>query len=104
VWAVKTGWWPIDRIDHEDLNRGNNRWGNIRQANNAQNGYNRRAQANSQSGVKGVWYNPQRDKWQSEITADGGRRFLGRFATEDEATIAYRDAAVELHGEFSRTE
>ena len=32
IWAMQTGAWPADKIDHADQNKLNNRWANLREA------------------------------------------------------------------------
>src|SRR5579859_6535927 len=48
------GRWPKIKTDHRDLNRSNNAWGNLREADNKQNGQNKLARVDSQTGYKGV--------------------------------------------------
>jgi len=45
-----------------------------------------------------------RRKWQVYIGANRKRIFVGLFDSRDAAERAYRDAAAELHGQFSFTE
>jgi hypothetical protein len=50
----------------------------------------------STSGVRGVSYVPDRDKWDAKISYNGRRVRLGRFATKEEAAAAYAVAAEEI--------
>jgi len=43
----------------------------------------------------GVRFNKNNNKWQSSITLDGKRYYLGSYKTEEEAHIAYLDALYE---------
>jgi predicted TIM-barrel fold metal-dependent hydrolase len=96
-----TARWPR-RVDHEDLDRTNNKWNNLREATHSQNGANRAAQANSSSGRKGVHWHKGARKWTAEICCDKQRIYLGLFTTEVEASNAYEAKANELFGEFAR--
>lgn len=92
-----------ERIDHIDGDGLNNRRANLRPASISQNGFNRPSQANSKTGVKGVWRH-KGGKWMAQIKAGPVRRHLGLYGTIEAAQEAYRRAASELHGEFARTE
>lgn len=104
IWAIVTGEQPPAIIDHKDLDTRNNRWENLREADWSTNGGNRFAQKNSASGIKGVYYYPERKKpWLARLQRDGTLRLNRFFATQDEAVAAYRAAAEEWFGEFART-
>lgn len=98
AWLYMTGEWPDGLVDHRDMNRSNNRWANLRLANKSQNMANRSAPSNNTSGAKGVSKHSQYDRW----VAQAGGRYLGVFKTQDEAVVAYRDAAPEIYGDFAR--
>ena len=86
--------------DHIDGNGLNNRRNNLRLATKAQNNRNRKINASSKSGYKGVDY--KKNKWRARIS-DGQRSIhLGYFSTPEEAYAAYCEAAKEIHGEFAR--
>lgn len=93
-----TGWPMTDHIDRDGLN---NQRSNLRPATNAQNQRNRGPNAGGSSRYKGVWRAPCHGKWRAEIRADGKRRYLGYFASEEEAALVYNAAATELFGEFA---
>lgn len=104
AYAWMTGEQPPPVLDHHDLNTKNNRWENIRPATHSTNGANRPHQKNSQTGVKGVHYYPDRKKpWLARLQCQGALRLNKYFATQDEAVAAYRSAADEWFGEFART-
>jgi len=52
------------------------------------------------SGVKGVTYDPKRDRYRAGIRVDGVPMDLGRFKTLEEAAAVVRAKREELHGEF----
>lgn len=102
AWAIQTGKWPSEHIDHVNCDGADNRWANLREATNQQNGFNRRANKNSKSGIKGVCWIARRKKWIAQISANGEGRSLGVFDTAEEATAAYAVANAQIHGEFGR--
>jgi len=96
-----TGEWPKNQIDHIDREKSNNRFSNLREANNAQNNSNRPAQQNNKSGYKGVSPVNRRLPWVAQIRVAGKSIWLGRFETKELAYAAYCRAAKEHHGEFA---
>jgi HNH endonuclease/AP2 domain len=102
AWLIVTGEWPTFDIDHRDLDKGNDRWKNLRLATCSQNCFNKRALRNNTSGFKGVWFDPGRSRYCTQIKANDKRIMIGRFDTAEEAARAYRDAAEREHGEFAR--
>ena len=93
-----TGEWPSKLVDHEDTNKLNNRWSNLRQATNSQNQQNlTAARRSSKSGHLGVtWYTPT-SKWLARITVDGTIHHLGYHSKIEQAVAAYADAKKRLH-------
>jgi hypothetical protein len=99
-WLTTAGMKQI--IDHINGNPLDNRRVNLRICTPAENARNRRAQRGSHAGYKGVhWHNV--GKWRAVIWANGVRHDLGVFGSREEAASAYDKAALELHGEFART-
>jgi hypothetical protein len=98
IFAMVKGRWPKVDVDHEDRDRTNNRWLNLREANNSQNSANR-CVTNS-TGFKGV----RRAKWgfEARISHQGRRIYIGAYRTPDEANAAYAAKATELFGKFAR--
>lgn len=97
---VITGWSYVDHINGDGLD---NRRENLRQATHGQNMGNKRTYINNTSGYKGVGLHRLSSKWQAVIWRDGKCRYLGRYATPEEAARAYDRAAIEIYGEFART-
>lgn len=102
VFAMVVGRWPVDRLDHRNTIRDDNRPLNLREATNAKNLCNRGANKNNTSGVKGVCWDKQREKWVSQIMVAGKTINLGRHDDLDLAALVYAEAARKYHGEFSR--
>ena len=86
IWAMETGDWPKDQIDHIDHNRSNNAVVNLRQATNTENSRNASIGRNNTSGVCGVFYDKSIEKWRSEIGVDGKNIRLGLFKDMGRAT------------------
>lgn len=103
IWAMVTGAWPKYQVDHKNLNKDDNRWDNLREATNAENGRNRsKLRNNSKSELKGVSWHKHIKKWCASIRVDRKLIHLGYFNTPEEAHASYKVAAIELHGEFYR--
>ena len=97
AWLLQTEQEPPDEIDHEDTDKLNNEWANLREATHSQNNCNRFDSKNT-SGFKGVDFMKSKKKWRARIN----RSHLGLFETAEEAFEAYKKAADEIHGEFAR--
>jgi hypothetical protein len=96
AWYYMTGAWPTHEVDHEDRNKKNNKWLNLRPATHKQNAENTAVRSHSKSGVKGVHYDSSRGLWQAYINHFGTRRHLGRFATLKAAQAARQEAESKL--------
>ena len=102
AWLYVHGVMP-SRIDHIDMNRRNNRIGNLRIASRSENAANGGAHVDNKCGLKGVSYLPNRKKpWRATIMCRGKWKFLGYRATAEEAHALYVAAAKEAFGEFAR--
>jgi hypothetical protein len=92
-------------VDHQDRDGLNNQRGNIRLATHSQN------QANAikhplfkgrgTSTFKGVTRMPY-GRWVARICVDREWKYLGYFASESDAALAYNNAALLHFGEFAR--
>ncbi len=101
IWAIQTGHWPKDQIDHKDNNPSNNKWENLRQANYAENSCNKTKKKNSTSKYLGVYLYRDKKTWIARITKNNKNIHLGYFKNEEKAARAYDLRAKELHGEFA---
>lgn len=91
---------PKTKVDHRDGDGLNNCRSNLRRSTHQQNMYNQRKHGlNTSSRFKGV--NIFKSQWQSRITANGLRIFLGYFPTEEQAAKAYNRAALRYHKSFA---
>ena len=102
IWAIQTGAWPKEEIDHINMDKGDNRWGNLREATHAQNNQNKPIGAANTSGFKGVSWNNKAQKWQATIKLNTVMTHLGMFNDKTDAALAYQQASREMHGEFGR--
>jgi hypothetical protein len=102
AWFYMTGAWPKHKIDHEDLDRGNNRFLNLREATVSQNGGNCEKRSNNTSGFKGVSWNKNAQKWIANIQHQGKYKYLGLHESAEAAHKAYSEASKELFKTFSR--
>jgi hypothetical protein len=95
AWLVTHGEWPAGEIDHINGDRGDNRIANLRVGSKAQNQQNRKLNKDNTSGHIGV--HPRGRKWGASIAYLGKQRYLGTFATVEDAAAAYRKAKADHH-------
>lgn len=92
-------------VDHESTNKMDCRRGNLRPCNLTQSIHNRKKlkspRGETYSPYKGV--TAQGGGWVARIGVDGVRLYLGTFADEVRAALAYDAAARVHHGEFALT-
>lgn len=101
AWLYMTGDWPRNgEIDHRDLDKTNNAWGNLRNASRRQNNSNRVPQRNNTSGYKGVAKCGA--GFRAYITVNGKQRHLGCAPTAEAAHALRAAEAVRQFGEFAR--
>ena len=90
-------------VDHINGNRLDNRKCNLRLATRAENGRNRgKFKCKTHSKYKGVTYHTRDKRWQGTIIINRRHIHLGYFDTEQEAALAYNDAALKFHGKFAK--
>lgn len=94
--------WPDLGVDHIDCVKNNNRWANLREANQSSNRANSRRSKINTSGFKGVsWFGRTR-KWRAQIGVNSQNVHLGYFDDPQEAHAAYAAASLRYFGEFAR--
>src|SRR3990167_475912 len=89
AWCYMTGEWPESQVDHEKLNRSDNRWENLREASNAQNTMNQGLRKSNTSGFKGVSWHAAAKAWVANIRLDARTTYLGTFFSPAAAHGAY---------------
>jgi hypothetical protein len=99
AWFYLYEQWPAGEIDHKDGDGFNNRWSNLREATHPENSRNTKRRADNTTGVKGISLHANNAKpYQAWVN----HKYLGSFATLEEAA-AIRDAAArQSHGDFYR--
>jgi hypothetical protein len=92
------------QIDHIDGNKFNHNPLNLRLVSDSQNRANApKRNQHTSSRFKGVCRNKRSETkpWMAYIDWQKKRKYLGTFATEEEAAMAYNRAASELHGSYA---
>lgn len=88
-------------VDHINGNTLDNRKENLRICTNADNLKHRvNLPKNNTSGILGVRYRKDRDKWYAEIKSNGERINLGSYITKEEAIKARLDAEIKYFKEY----
>lgn len=94
---------PDGYVDHINGNPLDNRRCNLRFVTPTQNSMNsRKTYSKRNSKYKGVGWSKTNKKWRAYITIQKKLTFLGHYNSEEEAAIAYNDAAAKHFGEFAR--
>jgi len=89
------------KIDHIDRNPLNNRKINLRYCTIHQNNMNLSISKNNTSGVVGVCWHSQVNKWRAYIMLDRQQINLGLFINFDEAVKVRKEAEIKYFGEFA---
>jgi hypothetical protein len=98
AWAMHHGVDPGEtEIDHVNGDPSDNRIDNLRLATRFEQMRNTRKPVDNRSGVKGVCWDKQHQKWRARV----GSTFLGIFPTLEEAAATVRAARENIHGEFA---
>ena len=99
AWFMHYGTMPPLKVDHIDRDTLNNRIENLRDGTGGVNEWNRRPNKTKKTGLpKGVSRASTKARpYLAQITAQGKKRFLGHFATVEEAEAAYQKAVQLLH-------
>jgi hypothetical protein len=89
AFALQTGRWPEQQVDHINHDKADNRWCNLRDVSQSDNQLNRSgAQRNNRHGALGA--TPVRGRLRASIQINGRRRVLGYFTSPGEVAEARR--------------
>ncbi|MBI1620092.1 HNH endonuclease [Aquamicrobium sp. cd-1] len=102
AWALINGAWPDHIVDHENCDPSDNRWVNLRAASISENNTNRSVLA-GEVPFKGVYRIRKSGRYGAQIKKNRQHTWLGLFDTPEEAARAYDRAAIQLHGEYAKT-
>lgn len=96
AWLYITGEWPKDQIDHRNRVRNDNRWRNLREADDVLNRQNiEKPRSHNTTGFLGV--SRRKDRFTSQIRVNGKSMFLGYHNTPELAYGAYLKAKRKFH-------
>ena len=95
VWKMMTGVDAIE-IDHINRDRSDNRWCNLRDVSHYRNIGNTDLSKRNKSGVKGVYWAKDKNKWTAQISIGDKIKYLGRYTKIEDAKAAY-EAAARIH-------
>ena len=107
IYFMRTGINPGNQIvDHPNRDRSDNKQV-LRLVDKSRNNMNADKREGTSSKYKGVCRISRRQeswvRWVAHITTDGETKYLGYFEDEKEAAQAYDRAAIELFGEYAKT-
>ena len=89
-------------IDHKDGEPLNNQKSNLRICTRSQNQMNKSKHKDNISGFKGVRKVKNKEKWTAQISKDKKIYYLGSFNSPEAASEAFKNAAMEMHGEYAK--
>lgn len=95
IWKLQTGKEPPPVIDHEDENKKNNRWKNLRETTHAQNCVKRNGN------FDGVHKHKNKNRWVAQAGGQNGKRYIGIFDSQEKARVARQRAMREIYGVFA---
>ena len=88
-------------VDHINRNTLDNRIENLREASKSQNARNSKVYKNNVSGITGVRWDNQKQKWQSSIRVNSIQTHLGFFEEINDAIESRKKAEEKYFGEFN---
>ena len=101
IWLWHYGVWP-DQLDHINRNSLDNRIENLRLSTPSENMMNRKKFANNTSGVTGVSWHKNSNRWFVYVYANKKRKNIGYFEDLELAELVAIEARDLYHGNFAR--
>jgi hypothetical protein len=95
AWAIYSGAWPENEIDHINGDRLDNRIANLRSVTRQENNRNRAIGITNTSGTIGVSWHSRDLVWSAQIHKNGKQKHIGHFKSKDEAIEARAKANAE---------
>ena len=100
IFLYHHGYMP-KQVDHIDGNKYNNMIENLRECLPCHNSQNIGVKKNNTSGIKGVIWESERNKWRVRINAQGKNVYSGRFEDIELAELVAIEARNKYHKEFA---
>ena len=104
AFALYHGRWPVGDIDHINRDPSDNRLSNLREATVSQNIANSRLYKSNKTGFRGVSTARNGTKFRARIRVDGVLIYLGEYESANEASEAYKNAALNHFGRFANVD
>lgn len=93
AWYLSYGYWPI-YIDHTNRIRNDNRLQNLTDVSKRENHLNMKRFSNNTSGITGVFWSKEINKWVASITINSKQQYLGCFDEKAIATQTRKNAEI----------
>jgi len=101
IFAMHYGHFP-EQVDHINGNKSDNRIENLRAATRSENFCNAKKRIDNTSGIKGIYWENQRNKWRAYCHKNGKRYDAGFFDNIEEAKKAIHILRSSIHGNFAK--
>ena len=97
IYFMVSGVEPLQIVDHQDGDKLNNRFPNLRLTTQVVNSRNKRMRSDNTSGYVGVYWDKRNSKWKAQIKIDGKLKTIGYYDSPEEAN----QARLEYVGKFN---
>ena len=91
-----------DEVDHINGNKSDNRISNLRAADRFINCRNTKKRSDNSSGISGVSFRKDTQKWVAAVSVNGKKKYLGSFKDKEDAIAARKLALSKLSGYSDR--